>query len=461
MLGLPRGFRGAEPFHLEQGEPEIVDRIQYAHERGLVHLDLKPSNVLLAADGQPMVLDFHLARQPLHPDRSGPQGLGGTAGYMSPEQQAAWRALRQARKVPLPVDGRSDIYSLGVLLYEALGGSLPAQGRQPGSTAKDLAREDLPAPGGKLRPLHRCNPQVSVGLADMVRKCLAADPGDRYPHMAALAADLRRHLADLPLAGVRNRSLAERWRKWRRRRPHGVALVGMLLAVLVAAGAAVAGTVSQYTQRVDQARTALNDGQAQLTRGQWEVAIDTLQRGRSLAGGLPFQGDLVAELDRQRRLAEQARAAAHRTAAVRELHQLTDRLRFLYGATDLPPEGLRGLEACCRAFWHNRGRIVERLNPAGDPAPEPPVPVSVRDDLLDLAIHWADLQVYLAPPAAKEKARRKALEVLAQAEALFGPSPVLDEERKRHGAPASGPAGPPRRWRCRAARPLRPAPRST
>ncbi len=115
----------------------LADALQYAHERGLVHLDLKPSNVLVATDGQPMLLDFHLARGPIHPDGGEPQWLGGTAGYMSPEQQAALLAIQLGRKVALPVDGRSDIYSLGVVLYEALGGSLPV-------------------PGEKPRPLHRC-----------------------------------------------------------------------------------------------------------------------------------------------------------------------------------------------------------------------------------------------------------------------------------------------------------------
>src|SRR5205823_11557247 len=127
------------------------------------------------------------------------------------------------------------------------------------------------------------NPQVSVGLADVVGKCLAGDPGDRYPHMAGLAADLRRHLADLPLGGVRNRSLAERWRKWRRRRPHGVALAGMVLAVLTATAAVAVGAAGQLAQQLDQARTARDDAQVQMAHGQWEEAIGTLRRGLSVA----------------------------------------------------------------------------------------------------------------------------------------------------------------------------------
>jgi tetratricopeptide (TPR) repeat protein len=393
----------------------LADALEYAHERGLVHLDLKPSNVLLAADGQPMLLDFHLARGPLHPDDEGPAWLGGTVGYMSPEQQAALQAAGQGRRVPRPVDGRSDLYSLGVLLYEALGGSAP------------------PA-GGKRQPLNLCNPRVSVGLADLVGKCLAEEPEGRYPHMSALAADLRRHLADRPLAGVRNRSLVERWQKWRRRRPHGVSLVGMMLAVVLAAGAVVLGAVSYLNQRLEQARAGLNDGQVLMAQGQWAGAVRALQRGQAAARDLPWQPDLAVELDRQLRLAEDGQAAADRTAAARDLHQLAERVRSLYGADQFPPEALRGLEARCRVFWEKRPRIMDRLRAAGTAlAP------AVRDDLLDLAIFWADLQVRLASPAEQAQARRQARTVLAQAEALLGPSPVLDEERKLHGATSSPP----------------------
>src|SRR5262249_43794135 len=84
----------------------LADALQYAHEHGLLHLDLKPSNVLLAADGQPMLLDFHLAREPLRPGDPAPEALGGTPGYMAPEHEAALAAGAGGRPVPAAGRGR-------------------------------------------------------------------------------------------------------------------------------------------------------------------------------------------------------------------------------------------------------------------------------------------------------------------------------------------------------------------
>jgi len=384
----------------------LADALQYAHERGLVHLDLKPSNVLLAADGQPMLLDFHLARAPIGTDEPGPPWLGGTAGYMSPEQQAAWQAAQSGRRLTRPLDGRSDQYALGLVLAQALAGA-------------DAPGEPL---GGQ--------PHVSPGLSDVLAKCLADNPRDRYPDLAALAADLRRHLAHLPLAGVRNRSLAERWRKWRRRRPAGAAVAGMMLAVLTSAAALALGALSHFSQRAGEARGALHDAQLQLARGQAEQAADSARRGLAVAHDLPWRRDLTAALDDLLRQAEAGRAAAARAEAARELHRLADRARLLYGAEQLPPETLQPLAEPCRALWRDVGRVTAHLGAAA------------RDDLLDLAIFWADLQVRLAPPGAEADARRQALAVLDEAEVRFGPSPALDAERRRHGAAPTAAAAP-------------------
>jgi serine/threonine protein kinase/Tfp pilus assembly protein PilF len=248
----------------------LADGLHYAHERGLVHLDLKPSNVLLTADAQPLLLDFHLAVRPLPAGQPAPEWFGGTPGYMSPEQEAACAAARRGGVAALDVDGRSDIYALGRLLYVALAGDDEADARP-------------------LPPLHRRNPQVSVGLSDIVHKCLARSPDDRYPDAAALAADLRRHLAHLPLRGVRNRDLRERWRKWRRRRPHAALWAGLLLALAAGGAALAAGAVERYRD----ARAAPAGGQGQVKGEAAAPQVEPAGEGATLGRSLLESGELA------------------------------------------------------------------------------------------------------------------------------------------------------------------------
>src|SRR5262249_14976459 len=151
----------------------LADALQYAHKRGLLHLDIKPANVLLAADGQPMLLDFHLARGPLVPGGRPPDWLGGAPGCMAPEHRPAWEWIRDGRAITATLDGRADIFSLGVLLREMLSGGRPTAENKP------------------LPDLHQINQQVSRGLADIISTCLAPDAKSRYVDAAALADDLR------------------------------------------------------------------------------------------------------------------------------------------------------------------------------------------------------------------------------------------------------------------------------
>lgn len=403
----------------------LADAMQYAHDRGLVHLDLKPSNVLLAADGQPMVLDFHLARSPIQAGDDS-AWLGGTPGYMSPEQRAALNAVQLGKPAPHTVDERSDIYSLGVTLYDALGGNAPCRASQLALTV--LAGDKLGSANALATrtPLHRINSLVTVGLSDIIDRCIADDPNDRYARMSTLACDLRRHVADQPLVGVRNRSVCERWRKWRRRRPHGIAIAGMLAAVVIAAGAVALGVLSHIGERLARADVALQQAQIQMAAGEWDTAVGTLRSGLASVRDLPGQRETVVALQRRLADAQLARTEANRTLLVADLHHLAEDVRILHAAGNLPPNQLREIETSCRRFWENRGRIVERLRSRRSNSLEP----AVQSDLIDLAAFWATLQIRLAPPAETDKARAAALAVLDEADSLLGPSPVLEQERQ-------------------------------
>ncbi len=376
----------------------LADALQYAHERGLLHLDLKPSNVLLAADGQPMLLDFHLARAPLARGVPPPSSLGGTPGYMAPEQRAALRAVSGNQPLPASVEQRADLYGLGVLLYEALAGELPPAER--------------PA-----RALRRCNPNVTTGLADLLARCLASNPAQRYAGAADLAADLRRHLANLPLCGVANRNPVERGRKWLRRHPYWLPAVALLLATSVPVALLAAGG----TRQARAAEAALQAGEEYLQQQRYAESADAFQCGTALAEDLPLQGELMRKLDEGKRRAVLGQAAG-------QLHALCERLRPLYGIDNLNRDQATAVCAPCRELWQRRGDIANRLTDRASPELER----QVQTDLLDLAILWADLRVRLASEVDVRAARAEALAILGQAEALFGPSCVLCAERRIH-----------------------------
>jgi len=391
----------------------LAQALAFAHKRDILHLDLKPDNILITPDGQPILLDLDIARPPIPAGSTAVPWLGGTPEFMSPEQHAAVDALDDRRPIPTAVDGRSDLYSIGVVLYHALGGEANAARR--------------PAPLG----LPRVNPHVSRGLADILARCLAEAPAARYPDCAAFAEDLRRHLDDLPLAGVRNR-WPDRWRKWRRRRPFSLLLILLMAGFGVAASAAGFNFHRRNEDRRLQAEAALLGGQEAQRNGQYEAAIRQFLAGQELAEHTYGGDHLQAELSR--RLTQ-----AHRLQRAGELKKVVG-LLHLYALQDHTPLRLQWvLEAAGRKLWADRRLLTDRAGGRLEQAVE----TDIREQLQELALLWTDLCVRIAPPAHEESARREARHALTDAELMFGPSPGLRLASGLNGA-VSDPPMPPR-----------------
>ena len=173
----------------------VAEAVHYAHTQGIIHRDLKPDNIMIDERGQPRVADFGLARD-VSADSSltGTGNILGTPAYMSPEQ-AQGAAL----------DPRSDVYALGVILYEMLSGKPPFHGGKIGQLLVRIAAEDP-------IPLLFHVPALDPDLETIVMTCLEKDPQRRYRTAELLAADLRRYRQGEPIA-ARPASLGYRLKK--------------------------------------------------------------------------------------------------------------------------------------------------------------------------------------------------------------------------------------------------------
>ena len=246
---------------------ELADGLQHAHHRGVCHRDIKPSNILLSADGQPMLLDFNLAHHFTGPKAQASATLGGTVAYMAPEHLRALAARDPA--LVRRVDHRSDIYSLGMVLFEMLAGHSPFQ--QSASYAPlPFVVEAMALERGKSAPSLRAQrPDLPWGLESILRKCLAPRQEDRYQQAAHFAEDLRRFLDNRPLQFAPELSRRERVEKWLRRHPQ-VKSSGAIAAIALLVVASTAAAAVGLKHHLTRTREALVETQGRERRQEFD-----------------------------------------------------------------------------------------------------------------------------------------------------------------------------------------------
>ncbi len=287
---------------------EAADALDHAHGLGILHRDIKPANLLIDRHGAVWITDFGLARFPSEFSLTGTGDMIGTLRYMSPEQALARRGV---------VDQRTDIYSLGVTLYELLTLSPAFDGRDHHELLHQIATDE-PVPPRRL------NPAIPRDLETIVLKAMAKDPSHRYATAQELAADLTRFLADEPIL-ARRPGLIERALRWARRHRELVATAAAVVVVSLTISTMLvwrqaretriqAGMTKEQAEKTEEARNAYYAYMIESYPLIDKAAGEAISQALGLAQG----GD----------------GPADREEAVRTLEQW---VKILQQASDLPP----------------------------------------------------------------------------------------------------------------------------
>jgi eukaryotic-like serine/threonine-protein kinase len=252
---------------------QLADALAFLHERGIYHQDLKPSNVLLTPAGTPMLLDFNLSA-----DARATALLGGTLPYMAPEQLQG----QEESSAALKADARSDIFSLGVILFELATGAHPFGPIPPRLATAELRGMLLERMRRGAPDACRRNPGIEKSLGQLIQRCLAWNPHDRPQSAAEIAAALRRELQP-----------AARARRFLGRHPKSVAAAFCLFVVFGVAAAAFDAARPPLAKRQFDAGVELHQqGQFDRAIAQFSAVLEAdPQNAEALrARGRVFQG---------------------------------------------------------------------------------------------------------------------------------------------------------------------------
>jgi len=314
----------------------VCDALDHVHRQDIVHRDLKPGHIQVRRDGRPVVLDFGIAvlvrgdeRPSEFVTRTGQ--LVGTLQYMSPEQVQA---------DPAVVGPASDVYSLGIILYELLSGRVPYE-----ASSNSLHRAVVAVLTVEPVPLGRVAPGLRGPIERVVSKALEKNPRHRYADAGALAADLRRLVHGQPVR-ARGPGLLRRVARWSLARQRTVAWAGAAIAVLAVLGAWVLGSGqavprTRVLETYRQAEMLAYDVDALLYQGErtperMRHVIEMLTRARSLLGSvprLPHHNALMRRIEKDLGTAQMLLGqmtwdiGAARAAVVTLEHALTIRVR--------------------------------------------------------------------------------------------------------------------------------------